>query len=214
MPNRVIRDGFLDSEKVNRLDWFAECVYHRLLLAADDAGRIDGRTDAMVSRLFPLRGRVRASDVDESLHELHQAGLIRSWTSEGHQVVQVTNWRRCGRALYSRYPGPDGSYAIEYIDRETRDGNVSFVITSLADLPPPANPPPTPSVSHSDPIATPSASHTGRCPTKTGTKTGTKTKTGGSRAPPAAASSAAPRRLRRLRRLRRPPRCLPPKRAC
>jgi len=168
MPNRVIRDGFLDSDKVNRLDWFAECVYHRLLLVVDDAGRIDGRTDLLVSRLFPLKGRVRANDVESALHELKEAGLIVSWKVDGQPVVQVTNWRRCGRSQYSRYPDVEGNFAIQYVERETRDGKVWFVSTSL-----PRGP--TPSAPHADPMPTPSAPHNGQRHTKT--KTGTKTKT-------------------------------------
>jgi len=169
MPNRVIRDGFLDSDKVNRLDWFVECVYHRLLLAVDDAGRIDGRTDLLVSRLFPLKGRVRANDVESALHELKEAGLIVSWMVDGQPIVQVTNWRRCGRSQYSRYPDAEGNFAIQYVERETRDGKVWFVSTSLPREP-------TPSAPHADPMPTPSAPHNGQRHTKT--KTETKTNTG------------------------------------
>jgi len=179
MPNRVIRDGFLDSDKVNRLDWFVECVYHRLLLVVDDAGRIDGRTDLLVSRLFPLKGRVRANDVESALYGLKEAGLIVSWMVGAQPIIQVTNWRRCGRSQYSRYPDAEGNFAIQYIAQETRDGKVWFVSTSLAREPPPADAMPIPSAPHTDPIPTPSAPHNGQrhTKTKTGTKTGTKTKT-------------------------------------
>lgn len=196
MPNRVIRDGFLDSPRVDALDWFAECVYHRLLLAVDDAGRIDGRSSVLKSRLFPLKDRLRASDVERGVNQLEEQGLVVRWEVGDQVVIQVTRWRRCGNAQYSRYPDPDGNFEIRYVEVQTRDGPVQMVASSLMTPPSHPNTPrshPDPAehphqrweskidVSHTDPIQTPSASHPytkTETETKTYTKTGTKTDVG------------------------------------
>jgi len=174
MPNRVIRDGFLDSPRVDALNWFAECVYHRLLLAVDDAGRIDGRSSVLKSRLFPLKDRLRASDVERGVNQLEEHGLVVRWEVGDQVVIQVTRWRRCGNAQYSRYPDPDGNFEIRYVEVQTRDGPVQMVASSLMTPPSHPNTPrshPDPAehphqrweskidVSHTDPIQTPSASH-------------------------------------------------------
>lgn len=174
MPNRVIREGFLDSPRVDALDWFAECVYHRLLLAVDDAGRLDGRSSVLKSRLFPLKDRLRASDVERGVNQLEEHGLVVRWEVGDQVVIQVTRWRRCGNAQYSKYPDPDGNFEIRYVEVQTRDGPVQMVASSL--LTPPSHPDTPRSQpqthenplsgwdskierSHPDPIPIPSASH-------------------------------------------------------
>lgn len=180
MPNRIIRDGFLDSERIATLKWFTECVYHRLLVACDDAGRFDGRSNVLVSRLFPARDDVRPQSVEESLAELGQAGLVLRYIVQDHPYLQVMRWQKCGKALFSKFPWRDGSFGIAYIMRETRDGEKDFVVTSLGPIEPTASAPntdpmPTPSAPHAHPMPTPCLPRSGESDTETKTKTKTKT---------------------------------------
>jgi len=174
MPNRIIREGFLDSERVDRLDWFAECVYHRMLLAADDAGRLDGRSSVLKSRLFPLKKRLRESDIERAVHQIEQAGLLKQWTYQNRPVLQLTTWRKCSSSQTSRYPDPHGSFAIRFVRIETPQGLAELVDTSLvgeytsAPVPTPCRPP-------SDPVPTGFATNTY---TETYTNTTTTTNTG------------------------------------
>lgn len=133
MPNRVIREGFLDSEAVHAISDAAECFYHRLLLAADDAGRMDGRVDILRARLFPLDPSRRASDVEKALSECQQEALVIPYEWDGRRFLQLTKVQRCSPCVTSKYPWKDGTYRITYVKRETRDGEKEFVVTSLGD---------------------------------------------------------------------------------
>ena len=54
MPNRILREGILDSDRVNKLSWGAEVFYRRLMSVVDDFGRFDARIDLLKSKLYPL----------------------------------------------------------------------------------------------------------------------------------------------------------------
>lgn len=131
MPNRIVREGFLDSEAINALGDPAECFYHRLLLAADDAGRMDGRVEMLRARLFPLSSR-RASDVEKQLSECVRLGLVIPYEWDGKPFVQLAKWQRCSPCTNSKFPWRDGGHKIAYVKRETRDGEKEFVLTSLS----------------------------------------------------------------------------------
>lgn len=136
MPSRVIRDGFLASERVAALSAEAECFYHRLLLAVDDAGRIDGRKPILAASTFPLRP---ATDVGPMVEECEAAGLVIGYECRGKPFVQVTHWARAGSAKVSKCPWKDGRLVIEYAtmgERLTAKGDVvarEWVRSSLLD---------------------------------------------------------------------------------
>ncbi len=131
MPNRLIREGFLDSEAIHALGDAAECFFHRLMLTADDAGRMDGRVEILRARLFPLDISRRASDVEKTLSECVAQGLVIPYERKGQRFLQVAKWQRCSPCVTSKYPWVDGSFRIEYRKVETRDGAKDFVVTSL-----------------------------------------------------------------------------------
>jgi hypothetical protein len=197
MPNRIVRDGFIDSERVNRLSWFAECVYHRMILIADDAGRMDGRIRLLNSRLFPIR-TVSDTDLEQALAEIEKAGLITKWCYDGLTVLQITKWRRCSRSRNAHYPDAHGDYRIRYVTLQTSDGMVEFVDTSIhppsrvapsclipdtsweplpdcdrATIPAPSHSTPTPGelIPHTKPLPTPSGPHTDPIVTPSGPHT-------------------------------------------
>lgn len=130
MPNRIIREGFLDSEKVNALDVESECFYHRLLLACDDAGRADGRLSMLASRLYPVVA-VKEDAITRRLRACSSQGLLLAYSCGCKPYLQVAMWQRCGNAATSRFPWRNGSHAIDYIKRDTRDGPKDFVKTSI-----------------------------------------------------------------------------------
>lgn len=131
MPNRLIREGFLDSEAIHALSDAAECFFHRLMLTADDAGRMDGRVEILRARLFPLDISRRASDVEKTLSECVAQGLVIPYERKGQRFLQLAKWQRCSPCVTSKYPWRDGSFRIEYVQVETRDGDKDFVATSL-----------------------------------------------------------------------------------
>ena len=131
MPNRLVREGFLDSEAIHSLSDAAECFFHRLMLAADDAGRMDGRVEILRARLFPLDLSRRASDVEKTLAECVGNGLVIPYQWKGQRFVQITKWQRCSPCVTSKFPWSDGSYKIVYRKVDTRDGEKDFVATSM-----------------------------------------------------------------------------------
>lgn len=163
MPNRIIREGFLDSEAINGLEPFTECVFHRLLIVSDDAGRFDGRAMIIASRCFPLKDSIRAKDVEGHLLKLEQAGLLIRYEWNGKPFLQLTKWQKAGKSLTSKFPWSDGTFTIQYVKAETRDGVKEFITTSLP---------------HAHPIATPSERGNRESNTETGTYSDTNAETG------------------------------------
>lgn len=89
----MIREGFLDSEKVAALSWRTECFFHRLLLVADDYGLFDARPTVLRTRLFPLHlDKVSNQDIQDCLHETEAAGLVRAYCVGGKDYVQIINF--------------------------------------------------------------------------------------------------------------------------
>lgn len=110
---RLIRRGFVDSDKVNSLSWFAECVYHRLLLVADDYGLFDARLPFLRSQLFGLKlDAVREADLQRALADVERAGLVRFYSVEGKPFLQLLNY---GQRTQSkpRFPlPPDAGFTV------------------------------------------------------------------------------------------------------
>lgn len=181
MPNTLIREGYLDSDRVSALSDLEDRVFFRILLAADDAGRTDGRADKLRSSLFPTRDSVRSTTVRDVVARLIAAGLLREWQWDGKPVLQVLRWQRRSGAQYSRFPDWDGQFRIAWMEVETRDGKQSFCSTSL----------PNPSATHRQPIANSFEGVFEKSPyteteTETDTKSETETDGGGSGSPPIA----------------------------
>lgn len=158
MPNRLVREGFLDSEAIDKLSSDAECFYHRLLLVADDAGRVDGRAEILRSRVYPLRDSLRTKTIAGLIRECIESGLILAYDMLGKPFLQVTRWQRCGNGKTSRFPWSDGSYSIEYVTTETRDGPKDFVATSIPNIDPIRTPcqPGAPQLERPSPYSSPS----------------------------------------------------------
>lgn len=131
MPNRLIREGFLDSEAIHALSDAAECFFHRLMLAADDAGRMDGRVEILRARLFPLDISRRASDVEKTLAECVAHGLVIPYVWHGNRYLQIAKWQRSSPCVTSKFPWNDGSFRIHYVKVDTRDGEKDFVASSV-----------------------------------------------------------------------------------
>lgn len=102
----MIREGFLDSEKVAALSWRTECFFHRLLLVADDYGLFDARPMVLRTRLFPLHlDKVSNQDIQDCLHETEGAGLVRVYCVGGKDYVQIINFGQ-RRQSKPRFPLP------------------------------------------------------------------------------------------------------------
>lgn len=96
MPNRIVREGILSSERVEKLDPPAEVFYRRLLSKVDDHGLYDARPSMLRASLYPLRiDRVREADCTRWLAACQMAGLIVLYEADGKPYLQVldTKWQ-------------------------------------------------------------------------------------------------------------------------
>ena len=105
MPNRIIREGFLDAEAIARAGEPAEVLFTRLLLVADDFGRFDGRLTVICRRCWP-NGGPPEDDVRERLKALAMNGLVVMYEADGKPYLFVPNFKQRSRATKSKYPPP------------------------------------------------------------------------------------------------------------
>ena len=114
MPNRILREGILTSERVNRLDWPSEVFYRRLLSVVDDYGRYFAHVSLLRAALFALRlDLVSNDDVAHWLEKTRQAGLVDLYEVDGKLYLQVWNFKQQARAKQSKFPSPFGTDATD-----------------------------------------------------------------------------------------------------
>ncbi len=114
MPNRIIREGWLDSSRVNDLDAESERFFLRLCLRADDFGRYSGNPVLLKSMLFPVNGGVKVSQIVRWIGSCSCAGLVRPYTVDGKEHLEIPKFGQRTRAQQSKFPAPpvdDGQMA-------------------------------------------------------------------------------------------------------
>lgn len=118
MPNRIIKESIKRSPEIDKLSWFEEVVFYRLIVTADDYGRLDGRIIVLKNDLFPTKDTITKKAVEDAINKLVSVGLLvpyvdaesnmpylvfRSW--EKHQTV---------RNKYSKHPAPPDGLIASY----------------------------------------------------------------------------------------------------
>ena len=107
MPTRIMREGLVDSDKVNSLSHGAEVFYVHLILKADDFGRFDARVPVLRSYLFPLRPMIRDTDMSRWIAECEKAGLIAVHGTANKRYIEVKQFNQRIRADKSKFPDPE-----------------------------------------------------------------------------------------------------------
>lgn len=96
MPTRLLREGILSSDRVDRLDFPAEVFYRRLMSKVDDHGLYDARPLVLRASLYPLRvDRVREADISRWIATCETAGLIVLYEADNKPYLKVldTRWQ-------------------------------------------------------------------------------------------------------------------------
>lgn len=107
MPNRILREGILSSERVNSLSWEAEVFYRRLMSVVDDFGRFTAHPSLLRAALYPLKlDTVRDANMERLLADVEQASLVRVYEVAGKRYLEMTDFRQQVRAKESKYPHP------------------------------------------------------------------------------------------------------------
>ena len=111
MPNRIIKESICTSDSIDRLSWFEEVLFYRLIVNCDDYGRFDGRAAIIKNRLFPLKESLTTKAVSEAVKKLANAGMVVLYTFEGKPYLYLPTWNdhQTVRAKRSRFPEPADS---------------------------------------------------------------------------------------------------------
>lgn len=107
MPNRILREGIITSEPVNSLSWAGEVFYRRLISVVDDFGRYYAKPELLRAACYPLQvDKVGNQDIVKWLAESQKAGLVRAYTIENKEYLEVINFKQQVRAKQSKFPCP------------------------------------------------------------------------------------------------------------
>lgn len=105
MPDRVIRDELLTSERYWSVSIEAQRLFVHLLLNADDVGRFSGKNYTIRSSCFPGQA-VDPGKVEKMLTELHDADLVRIYECDSERFIFLPRFKQRLRFTKSRYPAP------------------------------------------------------------------------------------------------------------
>lgn len=117
MPNRIIKESICISETVDKMSWFEECFWHRLIVNCDDYGCMDARPKILKAKLFPLKDRLTIKDVEDALHKLADIGCVRLYECDSKPYLYLPSWEahQKVRAKKRKYPDPNNVKSSEII---------------------------------------------------------------------------------------------------
>lgn len=104
----MIKESIKTSYSINQLSWFAEVMFYRLLLSADDYGCCDGRPVVLRNTLFPTRDDVTTAQITKALDQLKKVRIVFEYSVNGKQYLcfpNFTSYQRL-RAKSRKYPAP------------------------------------------------------------------------------------------------------------
>ena len=114
MPNRILREDWKTSEPIIKLGWREQICFLRLIGAVDDFGRYDGRVRALRVVLYPFElDKMSERDVESCIHELEAKGLVKLYSVQGKEYVEIQKFRQQIRAKESKYPPPPDTCAAD-----------------------------------------------------------------------------------------------------
>jgi hypothetical protein len=111
MPNRILREGILSSERVDKVagELSVEVTFRRLFSVADDFGRFSAHPSLVRAAVYPLRlDQYTDAQITDHLMNSEAAGLIRLYQVHGKRYLELLDFRQKTRAKSSKYPAPDG----------------------------------------------------------------------------------------------------------
>src|ERR1035441_6816179 len=115
MPSRIIRDGCLDSKRVDTLSEQAENFYKRLWMVVDDYGRFEYDPIILLAKTYPRRiARYTIEQVEGWMAECTAgpAPLVICYQIGGKEYLQVQDFGqrirqdKNGVQVPGRYPSP------------------------------------------------------------------------------------------------------------
>lgn len=106
VPDRIIRDELLTSERYWSVSIQAQQLYVHLLLVVDDAARFSGKNFTLRASCFPGKP-IEANELERMLTELTDADLVRAYFLGSERFIFVPRFRNRRRYVgTSKYPTP------------------------------------------------------------------------------------------------------------
>ena len=106
MPNRLLKEGITDSAKIDRLTPEEEVFFYRLLVIADDYGRVDARPAVLRARCFPLKESLTVSKIEGWMSSLERETLLGRYQVGSEVFAEIANWEQRVRSK-GKYPPPE-----------------------------------------------------------------------------------------------------------
>lgn len=135
MPNRIIRDGCLDSARVDALSLGAEVFYKRLFNVVDDYGRFEADPIVLLARAYPRRVHKYSVDDIEGWLEECVCGpepLVTVYQIGRKRYLQVNNFNQRERTP-SKFPAPP-NVIDEILSEKSNGGTLSDIRQTNAGL--------------------------------------------------------------------------------
>lgn len=113
MGNRILKESICMSDTIDKLSWFEEVFFYRLIVNADDFGRFDARFPILKARLFPLK-EVTDKQIFSALDSLQKSELLLQYEWDGKPIIQVSTWdhHQSVRNKKSKYPAINGNECV------------------------------------------------------------------------------------------------------
>lgn len=104
MPNRILRDGILESTRVDKLSYEAEIFYRRLMSVVDDFGRFYADARLLRARCYPLKlDRISNEDIEKWKDECIKASLLKMHETPKGAVLELLDFNQQVRAKRSKH---------------------------------------------------------------------------------------------------------------
>ncbi len=142
MPNRIVREAILTSERVCSLGWPEEVFFRRLMSIVDDYGRCEAHPQLLRAKCYPLQtDAVRVADITRWMAACQKSGVIALYAKHGKQYLEIANFGQQLRSA-SKCPSPsdaDGLLANDSKrEQTTTDAHLGVSVSvSVSDTPPP-----------------------------------------------------------------------------
>lgn len=108
MPNRIIKESIKSSPEIDKLSWFEEVVFNRLIVTVDDYGCFDGRVIVLKNALFPTKDNVTKKAIEDAIRKLERVKLLECYEADGKPYIHLTTWEEHQRIRnkHRKYPIP------------------------------------------------------------------------------------------------------------
>ena len=106
MPNRILREGILSSERIARLKWPEEVFYRRLMSVVDDYGCYYATPMLLRAACYPMQlDLVSDPDIEKWLTKCVEAALVRVYPAQdGKRYLELLDFKQRVRASVSKFP--------------------------------------------------------------------------------------------------------------